>query len=144
MLNNSVLLAKAVQHLYGSGAIKKDKDIADRTGYNKATVSSYISGKIPPSEGFLKTFEKTFRLRLQDFEKGGPLEPIPVIDPLQLISEKLMQLYATSRVNQSLLIEILANQTGKTVMELQRAVSAAMDAELKELLHELRQDARGV
>lgn len=134
-------LASAVQYLYGKGIIKKDKDIADKTGYNKATVSSYLSGKIPPSEGFIKTFEKVFRLHLKDFEKGGQLEQVPATDPLQLISEKVLQLYATARVNQSLLIEILANQTGKTVMELQRAVSASMDAELKELINELRQDA---
>lgn len=137
-------LASAVQYLYGKGIIKKDKDISDKTGYNKATVSSYINGKISPSEGFVKTFEKVFRLSLKDFEKGGQLEQVPATDPLQLISEKVLQIYATARVNQSLLVEILANQTGKTVMELQRATTAAMDAELKELLHELRQDARGV
>lgn len=137
-------LASAVQYLYGKGIIKKDKDISDKTGYNKATVSSYINGKIKTSADFIQAFERVFKLKLKDFEKGGQLEQVPATDPMQLIAEKVLQVYATARVNQSLLVEILANQTGKTVMELQRATTAAMDAELKELLHELRQDARGV
>ena len=133
-------IASAVQYLYGKGIIKKDKDISDKTGYNKATVSSYINGKIQPSADFIKAFERAFKIQLKDFEKGGQLEVIPATDPMQLLSEKLIQLYATARVNQSLLIELLASQTGKTVMELQRAVTASMDAELKELIRELKQD----
>lgn len=139
---NNQALASAVQYLYGKGIITKDKDIADKTGYNKATVSSYINGKIEPSAGFVQSFEKTFKLKLEDFKKGGQHEVIPQADPLQLISEKLLQVFATVRVNQSLLIELLASQTGKTVMELQRAVTASMDAEIKELIHELKQDAK--
>jgi transcriptional regulator with XRE-family HTH domain len=132
-------LASAVQYLYGKGIIKKDKDISDKTGYNKATVSSYINGKINPSEEFTKTFERVFKVQLKDFEKGGQHEQVPAVDPLQLITEKILQVYATERVNQSLLVELLASQTGKTVMELQRAVSSSMDAELKELINELKQ-----
>lgn len=132
------VLANAVQYLYGQGVIKKDKDISDKTGYNKATVSSYINGKIKPSADFTQAFERVFKVKLKDFEKGGQFEPVPAADPLQIITEKVLQVYATARVNQSLLIEILASQTGKTVMELQRAVSASMDGELKQLINELR------
>lgn len=132
-------IASAVQYLYGKGIITKDKDIADKTGYNKATVSSYISGRTIPSADFIAAFEKTFKLKLSDFEKGGEMHPVPVADPLQVLSEKVIQSYALGRVNQSLLIEILSHQTGKTVMELQRVVSSAMDAELKQLLVELKQ-----
>lgn len=133
-------LATAVQHLYGTGVINKDKDIADKTGYNKATVSSYLSGKIAPSSDFLQSFEKAFRVSVKDFDKGGKLQPIAAPNPMQLLTEKMIQLTAINRVNQSLLIEVLANQSGKTVMELQRVVSAAMDAEIKQLLDELRRE----
>jgi len=131
-------IAAAVQFLYGKGIIKKDKDIADRTGYNKATVSSYISGRTTPSADFIAAFEKAFRLKVSDFGKGGALEPIPVQDPVQVVSERIIQIYAISRVNQSLLVEILSHQTGRTIMELQRVVNVAMDAELKQLLAELK------
>ena len=131
-------IGNAVQFLYGKGMIKKDKDIADKTGYNKATVSSYISGRTKASEDFIATFEKAFKVSLKDFAKGGELEPIPVVDPIQVLTEKVIQAYATARVNQSLLVELLAGQSGKTVMELQRIVSTAMDSELKQLLAELK------
>lgn len=137
---HNISLQKAVQYLYGQGAIKKDKDIADKTGYNKATVSSYTSGRTKVSEDFAEAFERVFKIKLKDFEDGGMLAPIEIKNPSQLMLERVVQLTAISRVNQSLLVEILASQTGKTVMELQRAVSSAMDAELKSALAELKQD----
>ena len=133
-------LQKAVQYLYGQGIIKKDKDIADKTNYNKATVSSYTSGRTKVSEDFVQAFERVFKIKLKDFEDGGMLAPIEIKNPSQIMLERVVQLTAISRVNQSLLVEILASQSGKTVMELQRAVSSAMDAELKSLLAELKQD----
>lgn len=129
----------AVQYLYGKGIIKKDIDIANKTGYNKSTVSSYISGRIEPSQDFVQAFEKSFKIKLSDFKEGGQHETVLTSDPLQLISERLLQVFAISRVNQSLLLEILSNQSGKTVMELQRIVSSAMDEELKQIVRELKQ-----
>jgi len=35
MNNENTPLGMAVQYLYGQGTIKKDKDIAEKTGYNK-------------------------------------------------------------------------------------------------------------
>lgn len=131
-------LQSAIQYLYGQGTIKKDKDIADATGYNKATVSSYVSGRTKPSRDFIAAFQKAFGVRLEDFKTNGSKDAIKEDNPLQLISERVLQLYAAARVNQSLLVEVLANQTGKTVLELQRVVSSAVDAELKQLLDELR------
>ncbi len=135
--HNAALIA-AVQHLYGKGIVKKDKDIADKTGYNKASVSSYLSGNVKASENFVKKFQQVYGLSLSDFRAGGAQETIKVEDPLRSLTEKMLQLTAVARVNQSLLIEVLAHQTGKTVMELNRAVSSAMDGELKQLVNELR------
>ena len=132
-------LKNAVQYLYGVGEIKKDKDIAEKLGYNKSTVSSYVSGRTDPSRDFVELFEKTFKIKLSDFAVGGAKEIIVKEDPLQLFAESLLQVKAYARVNQSLLVEILAHQTGKTVMELHRVIASAMDAELKAIAHELKQ-----
>ena len=132
-------LKNAVQYLYGIGEIKKDKDIAERLGYNKSTVSSYITGRSEPSRDFVETFENVFKIKLSDFAEGGNKEIIVKDDPMQLFAENLLQVKAYVRVNQSLLAEILANQTNKTVMELHRVISTAMDAELKEIARELKQ-----
>lgn len=61
-------LIKAVRFLYGQGKIASDKDISDKTGYSKGTVSGYITGRIPASVKFLNKFEEVFKLRLDDFK----------------------------------------------------------------------------
>lgn len=74
----------AVRWLKGRGIVNKDKDIADKTGYKKSTVSGYISGKIDASSDFRKKFEEVFELSLVDFESDPasdtpdsvPTEPI--------------------------------------------------------------------
>jgi transcriptional regulator with XRE-family HTH domain len=133
-------LRRAVQYLYGKGLIRRDKDIADKTGYNKTSVSSYINGNVKASDRFLQAFQRTFKIELSKFEEGSPEEIVTPGDPMQLLMERILKTYAVARVNQSLLIEILAAQTGKTVMELHRVVSSAMEVETKEILRELRQD----
>lgn len=74
MDNVSLALSQAVQYLYGKGSIKKDKDIVDKTGYNKATVSSYISGRTKPSKDFVEKFEKVFAIKLEEFGPGQERE----------------------------------------------------------------------
>lgn len=140
---HNTTLQKAVRYLYGHGVISKDKEVADKTGYNKATVSSYISGRTKVSDDFVHAFEKAFKVRLEDFQEGGALDNVTVANPMQVLTEKVLQVMATVRVNQSLLTELLALQTGKTVTEVQRAISAATAAETKQLLAELRQLQKG-
>lgn len=68
-LKHNQELIKAVADLYNNKVIRKDKDIADRTGYSKSTVSGYISGKVLASDDFLKEFENKFEIRLSDYQK---------------------------------------------------------------------------
>ena len=140
MQNTSDLLAKAVQHLYGTGSIKKDKDIADKTGYNKATVSSYITGKIPPSAGFLNAFEKVFEVRIQDFDIGGAKEIIKHPDAMQLISENVLLLKAELQTNRQLMVEVLAAVTNRSVTEVQVIAEKSLSHNIAKILHELRRD----
>lgn len=133
------LLEKAVQYLYGHGIIKKDKDIADKTEYNKATVSSYLSGKISPSEEFIRKFEKAFRLKLEDFKDGGEHETVAVHDPIQLLSEGILQVKAELQTNRQLMIEVLAAVTNKSVMEVQLLSDKMLSHNLSKILSELKQ-----
>lgn len=139
MEKTSVLLAKAVQHLYGTGDIKKDKDIADKTGYNKATVSSYITGKIPPSAGFLDAFQKVFDVRIEDFETGGSRETIKHPDALQLLSENMLLIKAELQTNRQLMIEVLAAVTSRSVTEVQLISDKILQHNLEKVVSELRQ-----
>ncbi len=129
-------LENAVQYLYGKGVIKKDKDIADKTGYNKATISSYITGRTKPSDYFLRIFEKSYSLKLSNF-KGNINQSIDDDDDHQSlikdgsIEDKINYLNAMTKVNQSLLIEILASQSGKTYMEIQGIINTSLENELK-------------
>lgn len=76
-------IIKAVRSLYGQGVINKDKDIADKTGYKKSTVSGYISGKVDASPGFRKKFEEVFELKLSDFAETAAVNKIT---PSQMLS----------------------------------------------------------
>lgn len=49
-----------VAFLKGRGIIKRDKEIADRTGFNKAVISTYLNGKINASKNFLNKFYEVF------------------------------------------------------------------------------------
>lgn len=61
-------LKRAVAHLKHIRKIKYDKDIVERTGYAKGTVSEYIRGIEPVSEDFVDAFERKFNIKLKDFE----------------------------------------------------------------------------
>lgn len=132
-------ITQAVQYLYGKGIIKKDKDIADNTGYNKATVSSYISGRTRPSRDFLEKFEKVFTIKLSDFEPGGEKEVIHHPDALQLISENILLLKAEHQTNRQLIIEVLAAITHRSVSEVQVTADKLLSHNLERVVHELRQ-----
>ena len=141
MHKSAQLLQKAVQHLYGKGIIDKDKDIADRTGYNKSTVSSYIKGNITPSPGFIESFEKVFRMKLSDFDRNGQKEEILVPDAMQLLSESVLQLKAEMQTNRQLMVEVLAAVTSRPVTEVQLLAEKFLSHNLSKILHELKQGA---
>lgn len=143
MNNDNTPLGMAVQYLYGQGTIKKDKDIAEKTGYNKATVSSYIGGRTRPSVDFLRTFEKVFSINLADFEPGGEKELIHHPDALQLITENILLLKAEHQTNRQLLIEILASVSSRQVTEVQIIAEKLLSYNVEKMLHELRRESRG-
>lgn len=133
------LLIKAIQHLYGIGVITKDKDIADKTGYNKATVSSYSNGRAKASLDFIRTFEKTFDLSLEDFSKDGKKEVIKKSDAMQLITENIFQIKAEIQTNRQLMIEILSAVSSRSVMDVQMMTEKLLEHNLVKIVHELRQ-----
>lgn len=53
-------LREDVAFLKGKNIIKRDKEIADRTGFNKTVVSTYLSGKVSASKNFLRKFYEAF------------------------------------------------------------------------------------
>lgn len=134
-------LVKAVQYLYGKGIIRKDKDISDKTEYNKASVSSYLSGNLKASESFIRKFEQVFNLSLKDFEEGGSLDTIRHPDVMQLLSETILQLKAETQTNRQLLVEVLAAVTNRPVTEVQMMAERFLSHNLAKILSELKQDA---
>lgn len=46
-------------------------EISEKTGFNKGSVSSYISGKIPPSIPFIEKLAEVYNLNLDDFKEEG-------------------------------------------------------------------------
>jgi hypothetical protein len=75
-------------------------DIAQATGFNKATVSKILKGKMPISSNFLATFNKEFP------ENGGKKEKVTgmVGEPLVDYGEEtsISALYTIARSNESL------------------------------------------
>lgn len=136
---HNVLLIKAVQHLYGKGIINKDKDIADKMKYNKATVSSYINGKSKASAEFERNFEKTFNLKLQDFAAGGREETIEQPDALQLLSENILQMKAEIQACRQLVIETLAAVSDRPVSDVQLMAEKLLQHNLAKIVNELKQ-----
>jgi transcriptional regulator with XRE-family HTH domain len=138
MLQNALLI-KAVQYLYGKGVISKDKDIADRMKYNKATVSSYINGKTKASVEFERNFEKAFNLKLADFAAGGKEETIEQPDALQLLSENVLQMKAEIQACRQLVIETLAAVSDRPVSDVQLMAEKLLQHNLSRIVNELKQ-----
>lgn len=138
-MQQNQLLVKAVQYLYGKGIISKDKDIADRMKYNKATVSSYINGKAKASAEFERQFEKAFNVKLKDFATGGSHETIEKPDAMQLLSETALQILAEIQTNRQMMIETLAAVQNRTVSDVQLMAEKLLQHNLLKIVDELKQ-----
>jgi len=138
-MHQNELLNKAVQYLYGKGIITKDKDIADKMGYNKATVSSYLSGNAKASSEFQKNFEKAFAIKLKEFATGGKQETIEKPDALQILTESILQIKAEIQTNRQMMIETLAAASNRSVMDVQLMAEKLLQHNLAKILHELKQ-----
>lgn len=132
-------LQKAVQYLYGKGIISKDKDIAEKLNYNKATVSSYINGKAKASAEFERNFEKVFGVKLTDFAAGGKQETVEKDDAIQLLTETVLQLKAEIQTNRQLMIETFAAVTNRSVSDVQLMSLKLLEHNLAKIVSELKQ-----
>ncbi len=131
----SKLLVRAVQYLYGQGLISKDREIADATGYNKSTVSSYVGGKVEPSDEFIAKFQKAYNLKISDFQEG---ENVEVANYQQLLAERIIRIEAQVNVNKQLLVELLSFKTGKSMTEVNTIAEKAYDHLVSKLIAELQ------
>lgn len=138
-MNNELI--HAIQYLRGKGIVNRDKDIAEKTGYNKTTVSSYINGTYTPSRTFIEAFENAFSIKLADFKSKGEKEQIQHPDAMQLISENVLVLKAEHQTNRQLLIEILSAVTHRSVSEVQLMADKILSHNLERILHELKQES---
>lgn len=64
-------LEDAIKDLKARGFIKRDKDIADKTGYSPESISNMLAGRVAVSEKFKRKFRETFG---EDKSNDTPLE----------------------------------------------------------------------
>lgn len=67
--HNENWLKGAVDKLRSQGVIKRDKEIAERTGYSPESVSNMISGKVNVSDKFKRKFQESFKEELSKLVK---------------------------------------------------------------------------
>lgn len=99
-------IKRAVRWLKGRGLIDKDKDIGDKTGYRKSTVSGYVKGRIVASSDFRTKFEEAFKLKLADFES----EPEPDT-PTNVTGDPTVQYGANQSNSSSINIKTVSGET---------------------------------
>ncbi len=56
-----------VEHLKSKRVIRKDGDIASRTGFNKTTISNYLAGRVKASKAFIQKFNDVYSDELSDY-----------------------------------------------------------------------------
>jgi phage repressor protein C with HTH and peptisase S24 domain len=80
-------LIKAVELLKSRRIVKKDKEIAEKTGYDKSVISNYLSGRVKVSDSFMEKFNEVFKDGLENKVLNQPKDyfrisdkPIPYYD----------------------------------------------------------------
>jgi hypothetical protein len=84
-------LKNAIRWLKGQGIIDKDKDIVEKTGYGKSTVSGYAKGRIEASPDFRTKFEEVFKLQLKSFQNFHIIDSNMVQEPIVEYKTKSVQ-----------------------------------------------------
>jgi transcriptional regulator with XRE-family HTH domain len=69
----------AIRYLYGEGVISSDKDIAEKVGLSKSTISPYLKGKEKASGNFRTKFEEAFDIKLARFGDSNGQRPEDII-----------------------------------------------------------------
>jgi len=64
-------LEDAIKSLKARGIIKRDKEVADKTGYSDASISNMLAGRVAVSEKFKRKFYEVFG---EDKSSDTPLE----------------------------------------------------------------------
>jgi len=60
----NIELIRVVQDLFDKKIIFTNKDISDKTGYDKSTISPYLNGKVKASRKFINAFEMAFNVKV--------------------------------------------------------------------------------
>jgi predicted transcriptional regulator len=127
-------LSRAVKHLYNTGVIENDKDIADKMGKSQALVSNYLKGKVKPSFAFIREFEKMYKLSLEDFTEDMAAKSIVVADSVQLIAESILQMKAEMQTNRQMMVELMALVSKKSVSEVQLMADSLLKRNIEKIL----------
>ena len=61
-------LEAAIQYLKNEGLIQKNADVAKKLDISEGRLSSYISGSSTPSKNFIKSFETSFGIKINDYQ----------------------------------------------------------------------------
>jgi len=128
-----------VETLKAKRTIKKDVDIVAKTGFSKAVVSNYLSGRVKASDNFLDKFEKVYGVDI--FNKNGFSKDIDIATSLHAelgrINEILIALQATTRISTMALIELRAKVYGRSysleATELEKTIAEEVSTLLAEL-----------
>lgn len=117
-------LQMAVITLYNQNMIESDKDISEKTGYGKSTVSEYINGHKRASADFIKKFESAFELKI--------IEPVTSSDP----SEVYLPL-GDIKVTVADYINLLQEYNAQLKKD-KEVSSATVDVQLLEIMRSIR------
>ena len=132
-------LQRAFKHLYSSGEIENYSDVAKKMGKSQPLVSNYLSGRVKPSDSFVRDFQKAYNINLDDFSEDMPAKTIIVQDSVQLIAESILQMKAEMQTNRQLMIEMMALVSKKSVSEVQLMADSLLKRNLERILSELQQ-----
>lgn len=81
-------LRDAVEVLYRERIIKKQKEIAEKTGFDEGVVSNYLSGRVNASRNFLDVFSNVFKIDLENIKLDKPTKNkgIPYLGELDIFA----------------------------------------------------------
>lgn len=112
--------------------------IAEKTGYSKGNVSSYLSKKSPPSENFINAFYNSFKVVPRETSESRAAIQVPgdMEKILRDYEERLLRTEAHLEVYESVIATLWSeskNDFTKKLGELRELVQAAAKRRLAEL-----------
>lgn len=107
-----------VEILKSKRVIKKDVEIAEKTGFSKPVVSNYLSGRVKASDNFISAFEKNYEIKVFDnkvFSSSDSRELPNPIATINLLVESNRVLADSGKIiaeSQKKLVETNSELTG--------------------------------